>query len=115
LVFLFAVQRKMSGSKRQEVREGSRKLQNEGLYNLYASQCITRVIISRRLKWAGHVTHMGEKIKASRFLLGKPEGKGRLGRLKRIRDDNINIGLKVIERRVWAGLMWLRTGTSGWL
>jgi hypothetical protein len=46
-VFLFAVLGKIFGPKRQEV-EDCRKLQNEELYNLYASQCITRVITSKK-------------------------------------------------------------------
>jgi hypothetical protein len=33
------------------------------------------MIKSRRMRWAGHVTQMGEKRNTYRILVGKPEGK----------------------------------------
>jgi hypothetical protein len=33
------------------------------------------MIKTRRMMWAGHVAHMGEKRHAYRILVGKPEGK----------------------------------------
>ena len=44
---------------------------------------IVRVIKSRRMRWAGHVAHMGEGRGVYRVLVGKPEGKRPLGRPKR--------------------------------
>jgi hypothetical protein len=44
---------------RFEVRGGWRKLHNEELNNLYSSPNISRVITSRRMRWAGHVARMG--------------------------------------------------------
>jgi hypothetical protein len=32
-------------------------------------------VMSRRMRWAGHVAQMGEKRNAYRILVGKPEGK----------------------------------------
>jgi hypothetical protein len=43
------------GPKRDEVAEGWRKLHNEELHNLYSSPRIIRIIMSRRMRWAGHV------------------------------------------------------------
>jgi hypothetical protein len=40
---------------------------------LYFSPNI-RVIISRRMRWAGHVAHIGERSGTYRVLVGKPEG-----------------------------------------
>jgi hypothetical protein len=37
-----------------------RKLHNDELHGLYSSPNIVRVIKSRRMRWAGHVTHKGE-------------------------------------------------------
>jgi hypothetical protein len=37
----------------------TRKLHNEELNDLYSSPNIVRVIKSRRMRWAGHVAHMG--------------------------------------------------------
>jgi hypothetical protein len=41
------------------------------------------MIKSRRMRWAGHVARMREKRNVYRILLGKPEGKISLGRLRR--------------------------------
>ena len=34
----------------------------------------------RIMRWVGHVAHMGERRGVFRFLVGKPEGRGPLGR-----------------------------------
>jgi hypothetical protein len=46
--------------KRKEVVGGWRRLYNEVLCNLYVSANVIRVVISRRARWAGHITHMGD-------------------------------------------------------
>ena len=56
--------------KREEVTGDWRRLHNEELYDLYSSPNIIRVIISRRVKWAGHVARMGEKRGAYSVLWG---------------------------------------------
>jgi len=38
---------------------------------------------SRRMRWAGHVAHMGERRGVYRVLVGKPEVKKPLGRPRR--------------------------------
>jgi len=50
---------------------------------LYCSTNIVRVIKSRRMRWAGHVARMGKSRGMYRVLMGKPEGKRPLGRLRR--------------------------------
>jgi hypothetical protein len=52
-----------------------KKLHNVELHKLYPSPNITRIIKSRRTRWAGHVARIGEKINASKILVGKPEVK----------------------------------------
>jgi hypothetical protein len=54
-------ERRIFGSKRNEVTRGWRKLHNEELHNLYSSPSIIRMIKSRMMGWAGHVARMGEK------------------------------------------------------
>jgi len=49
-----------------------------GLYDLYSSPNIIRVIQSRRMRWAGHVAHMGVMGGIYRILVGEPEGKRKL-------------------------------------
>jgi hypothetical protein len=62
-------------SKRDEVTGGWRKLHNEELYGLYSLPSIVRVIKERRMRWAGHVVHMGEVRGAYNILVGRPEGR----------------------------------------
>jgi hypothetical protein len=42
---------------------------------LYSSPSIIRMIKSRRMRGAGHVARMGEKMNPYRRLVGEPEGK----------------------------------------
>jgi hypothetical protein len=70
------------GPKGDEVTGGWIILNNEELHNLYSSPSIIRIIKSRRMRWAGHVPRMGEKRNVYRTLVGKPEGKEPLGRLR---------------------------------
>jgi hypothetical protein len=84
------VLRKIFGPKREE-DESWRKLHNDELHNLYSSPNILRVIKSTRMRWAGHVAHMGEGRGVYRVLVGRPEGKRPLGRPRCRWDDNINM------------------------
>ena len=60
------------------------KLQTNGeSYTMYSSPNIIRSLKSRRLRWAGHVARMEQSRNAYRVLVGKPEGKRPLGRLRR--------------------------------
>jgi hypothetical protein len=102
-VFENRVLRKISGTKRDEVIEGWRKLHNEELHNLYCSPSIIRIIKSR-MRWAGQVARMGAKRKAYRILVGKPEGKRPLGRPTRRWEDNIRMDLREIGR---GGMDWI--------
>jgi hypothetical protein len=74
-VFENRVLRRIFGPKRDEVTGEWSKLHNEELHDLYSSPSIIRIIKSRRMRWASHVTRMGEKRNAYRLLVGKPEGK----------------------------------------
>ena len=47
-----------------------------------------------RMRWAGHVAHMGEEMGVYRVLLGKPEGRRPLGRPRRRCVDNIMMDLQ---------------------
>jgi hypothetical protein len=85
--------RPADGDYREGVTGGWRKLHNEELHNLYSSPSIIRIIKSRRMRWAGHVTRMGEKRNVYRLLVGKPEGKRPLGRPRRRWIDNIKMVL----------------------
>jgi hypothetical protein len=53
------VLRRICGLKRDEVTGGWTKLHNEELHKFYTLTLIIRMIKSRRIWWAGHVTLMG--------------------------------------------------------
>ena len=71
---------KIFGPKRDDVIEKWRKLHNEELTDLYSSPHIVLVIKSRRMRWMGHVEHMGERRGVYRVVVGKLEGKRPIGR-----------------------------------
>jgi hypothetical protein len=58
---------------------------------LYSSPSIIRIKNSRRMRWAGYVARRGEKRNAYRIWVGKPEGKGPLGRPRRRWVDNMDL------------------------
>jgi hypothetical protein len=78
-----------------------RKLHNEKLRDLYSSPSIIRIIKSRRMRWAGHEARMGRRY---RLLMGKPEGKIRLGRQRRRWVDNIRTNLGEVG---WGDVDWV--------
>ena len=57
---------------KRDVNGKWRRLHNEELHSLYRSPKIVKVIKSRRLRWAGHVSRMEESRSAFKILTGKP-------------------------------------------
>jgi hypothetical protein len=111
-VFENRVLRRIFGPKREE--DGSwRKLHNDVLHSLHFSPTIVRAIISRRMRWVGHVARMGEVFIG--FWLGGPKVRNHW--------ENLDIDGRITLR--WTlgrqgsmgrtGFSWLRIGSSGWL
>ena len=98
------VLRRIFGPKRNEVTREWRKLRNVELNDLYSSLNIFRVIISRRIRWTGHVARMGERRGLYRVLMGKSGGKRPLGRPWRRWEDNIMMGLQEVG---CGGMDWI--------
>jgi hypothetical protein len=71
-----------------------RKLHNDEFHGLYSSPDNVRVIKSRRMRWAGHVAHMGEARGVYRVLVGRSKGKRPLGGSMHRWEDNINMDLR---------------------
>jgi hypothetical protein len=104
------VLRRIFGPKRDEVRGGWRKLRNEDLHNLYSSPSIIRMIKSRRMRWAGHIVRMGERMNAYRILVGRPDGRRPLGRPRRRWMCNIKTYFREIG---WDGMDWIDLAQKG--
>ena len=60
-VFENMVLRRIFGPRRDEVTGEWWRFYNEELNDLNSSPNIVRVIKSRRMRWVGHVAHMGEE------------------------------------------------------
>ena len=90
------VLRRIFGPKWEEVRGEWGKLHNEELHGFYSSPNIVRVIKSRRMRWAEHVAHMGERRGVYRVLVGKLEGKRPFGRLRPRWEYNIKLDLQEV-------------------
>jgi hypothetical protein len=97
LGFQNRVLRRIFGPKRDVVTGEWRRLHNKELYALNSSPNIIRVTKSRRLRWAGHVAHMGERRGAYRALVGKPEGRKPFERPRCRWENNIKMDLREIE------------------
>jgi len=95
-VFENRVLRGIFGLKWDEVTGGWKKLHNEELNDLYSSPNIVRVIKSRKMRWAGHVAHMGERRGVYRVFVGKSEGKRPLGRPRNRWEDNIKMAFQEV-------------------
>jgi hypothetical protein len=81
-----------------------RRLHNKELYALYSLPNISRLIKSRRLRWAARVARTAERRGAYRVLVGKPEGRRPLGRPRRRWEDNIKIDLREVGL---GGIDWI--------
>jgi hypothetical protein len=73
---------------------------NEKLHNLYALPTIIQVIISRKMRWAGHAAHMGKMENAYSISVGRPERKRPLRRPRHRWEDNVRMDLREIG---WEG------------
>jgi hypothetical protein len=105
-VFENKVLRRIFGPKRDDVTGGWRKRHNEKLRDLYSSSSIITcgIIKPRRVRWAGYVARIGQKMNTYRLLVGKPEEKRPLGRPSCRWMDNIKMDLSEIG---WGGVDWI--------
>ena len=70
-IFEKRILRRIFGPKRDENGDW-RRIHNEELHSLYRSPNIVKVIMSRRLRWAGPVARMEEVRIVFKMLKGKP-------------------------------------------
>ena len=62
------------------------------------------MIISRKIRWTGHVARMGERRGAYRVLVGKHEEKRPLGGPRRRWEDNMKMDFQEVGRE---GMDWI--------
>jgi hypothetical protein len=99
-VFENRVVRRIFGPRREQETGEGRKLHNEKLNDLYPSPNTVRLIQSRRMRLAGHVTRVGERRVVCRVLVGKPERKRPFGRPRHRWKDNIKWIVRKCNMRV---------------
>jgi len=73
-----------------------RRVHKVEFHDLYCSPNIIPVGTEKRMRWAGHVAHIGERRGACRVLVGKPEGKRALGRPHHRWENNMKIDLQEV-------------------
>jgi hypothetical protein len=93
--------RRIFGPKKDKVTREWRNRHNEQR----SAPHIVRVIKSRRMRWAVHVVHMGERRGGYRVLVGKPGGKRPLGRPRHRWEDNIKMDLQEVG---CGGMDWIK-------
>jgi hypothetical protein len=93
-VFGNRVPKEIFGLKRDKVKRKKKKLHKDELYDLYSSPNISRVIKSKRMRWAMQIAHMGDRKVVYRILVGIPKGKSPLERPRRIWECNIKMALQ---------------------
>ena len=89
------------------------KIHNEEFHDLYSSPSTVQMIKLRRMRWAGHVAHMGERKGVHRVWWGNMRERDRL------EDPGVDgrIILRWVFRKwdvwAWIGSIWLKIWTSG--
>jgi hypothetical protein len=100
------VLRKIFARQREEATGGRRKLHNEELHNFYASPNVIRAVISRRVRWAGHVarpTHGTDEKQIQNY--NRSEENKPLRRPKHRRQCNIKMDLEKLVG--WEVANWI--------
>ena len=106
------VLRRIFGPKRNEVTGEWRKLKRDELSDLYTSPKITRVIKSRRIRWAGHVASIGRGEAYTGFWWGNLKERDILEDPSVESRIIINWIFRKRDEGAWTGLSWVRIGTG---
>jgi hypothetical protein len=85
---------------------------NESFITCTLLQILSGELKSRRMRWAGHVAHLGEMRNAYKIFVGKPEGKKPLCRPRHRLERKKTVDSRKQVGKVWIGFIWLVLGTS---
>jgi hypothetical protein len=110
-VFENRVLRRIFGPNRDEVTEDCRNLYNEELHNFHYSPSIIKMMKSRSKRFCRACSMNGAKRNSNKILEGNKRGKRPLGRPSHRWVGSVKTDLGQ-DGVLWAGLMWLRIGTS---
>jgi hypothetical protein len=97
-VFVKRALRRIFGPKSDDVIGGWKKLQKEELHNMYSSTSIIRIIKARRIRCAGHIARMYEKMNKCRISVEREKGKRSLKRPRH---------RWVLREIGWGGMQWI--------
>jgi hypothetical protein len=64
------------------------------------------------MRWAGHVARVAGMRNAYNILIGKPEGKRPIGRIRRRLEVNVRMDIREIVWEDGVRLIWLKIGIS---
>jgi hypothetical protein len=80
---------------------------------MFSGQCI--IMNARRMGWVGHIACMGKMRNVYKILVGKLEGRDHLEDLGTDGKIILELIAGKLGRKIWAGFICLRLGTSGLL
>jgi hypothetical protein len=101
------------GPKKDEVTGEWKRLHNGELYDLCSSPSIIKVIKSRRIRWAGHVARMENRIGACMVSVERPERRSALEKPRCKCEDDIKMDPQEVGWEAWTALIWLRMEKGG--
>jgi len=84
------------------------------MWYLYLSHSVVRMIKLKIMRWEGHVAYMGERRGVYKVLVGKPEGKRPLERMRHRWEDNFNMNHQEVGCGDMNWIEWMKHKMASW-